>query len=142
MYYPPAWAALGIISFLLTICVAVPAATAIRYDLHSRDIFLGISITVASVVYGIVFYGICTRYLPRLEEAYSGATGLKPAINGPTKEVRRLQKAAYMLLSEMETIRVDMMHSLNSRLSELRRMDQEQQLRQKLLQEQREKQQQ
>lgn len=126
MYYPPAWGAFGALSFVLTICVAIPAAAAIKYDLHSRDIFLGISITVASLVYGIFFYALCARYLPKLEESYSGS-GLKPVINAPTKEVRRMQKATYMLLNEMETIRMDMAQNLNTRLNELRQMDAERQ---------------
>ena len=125
MYYPPAWGVFGFFSFILIICVAIPSASAITYDLDSRDVYLGISITVATLVYGILFYAICTRYLVKLEESYfEHGLSLKPVINAPTKEVRRMQKGTFMMLNEMEGIRMEMV-GLNQRLKDLRKQVEE-----------------
>jgi 23S rRNA maturation mini-RNase III len=81
---------------------------------------LGIAIPLASVIYGILFYILCTRYQPKLEESF--IRGLKPvAGTAPTKENRRTEKATYMLLNEMENVRLDYLQ-LSNRKEELERI--------------------
>lgn len=107
MYYPPVWGGMAVIAFALTIAVAVPAAR-----IEATSLWLGIAIPVASVLYGTCFYALCWRHLVRVDESF--ITNMKPAVCAPTKEVRRMEKATFMLLTEMERLRIDQLAAARS----------------------------
>jgi hypothetical protein len=58
-------------------------------------------------LYGIAFYVLCWRHARRLSESFRN--GLRPAIGAPTKEVRRAEKAVFMLLESLEQLRIERM---------------------------------
>jgi hypothetical protein len=105
-YYPPAWALLSIISFVLSVIIAAPLPT---FSADSRPLWLGISIPIATFLYMALFYAICWRHVVRAEESMS--LGIRPAVSAPTKEVRRIEKVACMVLQELEHKRIEMVQS-------------------------------
>ena len=102
VYYPPAWGLMALVCFVLSVCLAVPAFK--LEETGGSRVWLGIAIPVATAIYAVVFYAFCWRHLGRIEECL--ITGLKPAISAPTKEVRRAEKATFMIMSEMEHLRI------------------------------------
>ena len=100
MYYPPTWATMGILSFLLAFAVVIPPAA----GSVPAPLWLGVTVPVAAFLHLAVFYFLASRPAALLGEHV--ARGRKPVPSAAAKELRRLEKAAFTLMERVELLRL------------------------------------
>jgi hypothetical protein len=103
MHYPKGWVAMSLCGTLMSLCVVLPATVPATPTVDPTT-WLAVSIPVASLLYGAVFYAAVWRHAERLR--HDVATERRPVPAAATKEVRRVEKAVFNVMDRLEELQL------------------------------------